>query len=186
MFLVYKSILFWNCRGAESKEFLRHAWELIRVHKLDVLIIAEPRISGDSADKVIRKLKFDEYIKVDARYFSGGIWIMWRSTIGEVQIFDRAGQFISVLIKNGNGLKWALTVVYASPTPSIRELFWKYLIEFEDFDFIPWLLIGDFNQILSSFEKQRTGECMKDGIFCEVMTQEFDRFGSYGLSVYLD
>lgn len=56
LLLFFMSVLFWNCRGAGSKEFLRHARELVSIHKVDMLIIVEPRISGNNADKVIRKL----------------------------------------------------------------------------------------------------------------------------------
>ncbi|XVF28490.1 hypothetical protein REPUB_Repub15cG0033500 [Reevesia pubescens] len=110
--------------GAGSLDFLRHVRELIRAHRVNILIIVEPRISGSNADRVIRKLKFDGVAKVDARGFSGGIWVLWKAT------------------------------VYASPTPSVRELFWNYLANLHTFDSLPWLLVGDFNQILSSSEKQ--------------------------------
>ncbi|XVF27194.1 hypothetical protein REPUB_Repub14bG0086100 [Reevesia pubescens] len=128
------SILFWNSRGAGSLEFLRHAKELIRVHIVDILIIAEPRISGVTADKMIGRLRFDAFTKVDAQGFSG---------------------------------------VYASPTPSTRELLWNYLFEFQSFDSMPWLLIDDFNQILSGLEKQggRPKPTARMKPFMEIMTK---------------
>ena len=97
------------------------------MYKVDVLMLVEPRISGEVADKVIRKLCFDDHTKVDANGFSGGIWILWKSSIGKIQVLETNGQFISVSVTNGDGKNWFLTVVYASPTPSIRELLWAHL-----------------------------------------------------------
>ncbi|XVF08056.1 hypothetical protein REPUB_Repub06bG0192700 [Reevesia pubescens] len=148
------SVIFWNCRGAGSSDFLSHAKELTRWHKLDMFIVAEPRISGLAADKMIRKLQFDNYSKIDAQGFSGGIWILWRSSIGTVQVLDKFGQGLSILINNGQGFKLVLTAIYASPTPLMRECLWSYLSDLDGMDNVPWLLIGDFNQVISNSEKQ--------------------------------
>ena len=55
-----------------SPEFSMNVREFIRVHKIALLIIAEPRISGAKADKVIRNLHFDGHTKVDAQSFLRG------------------------------------------------------------------------------------------------------------------
>ncbi|XVF35202.1 hypothetical protein REPUB_Repub18cG0125100 [Reevesia pubescens] len=90
-------------RGAGSGKFRRYVKELIRVNKVDLLIIVEPRVSGNTADKVIRELQFDSFTKVDAVGFSGGLWILWKNSIGSV---------------------------------------------------LPWVLLGDFNQVGANAEKQ--------------------------------
>ncbi|XVF06483.1 hypothetical protein REPUB_Repub06bG0052200 [Reevesia pubescens] len=135
------SVIFWNYRGAGGSDFMSHAKELIRLHKLDMFIVAEPRISGLATDKMIRKLHFDNYSKIDAQGFSSGIWILWRSSIETVQVLDKFGQGLSILINNGHGIKWVLTAIYASPTSLIRERLWSYLTELDGMDNVPWLLI---------------------------------------------
>ena len=67
------SIFFWNVRGAASKSFLRNSREYIKTHRPYFFIVAEPRISGLTADNQIAKLGFPHHIKTDARGFSGGI-----------------------------------------------------------------------------------------------------------------
>lgn len=59
-----------------------------------MFIVVEPRISGDKADKVIRKLRFYHSYKVDARArgFEGGILIFWNEDLGSVQGFEKSSK----------------------------------------------------------------------------------------------
>ncbi|XVF22870.1 hypothetical protein REPUB_Repub12eG0208500 [Reevesia pubescens] len=148
------SVIFWNTRGAASSTFLAHAKDLISLHRPDMLILVEPRISGNKAERVIRRLGFDEATRVYAVGFSGGIWILWNTSFGRVQILSKTQQFITLLVDDKLGFSWAITAVYASPIPAVRDTFWQFMRDFDELDNISWLLIGDFNQILSSDEKQ--------------------------------
>ncbi|GLT94094.1 hypothetical protein SLE2022_118530 [Rubroshorea leprosula] len=146
------TVLFWNVRGAASKGFLRTAQELIKKHKPDIFIIAEPRISGTTADDRINDMRFDEFVKVDARGFSGGIWVLWNRTVGDITILDCFSQAITLLVKQAHRDPWLLSAIYANPVPTIRESLWQHLEQFTYTDGLPWLLLGDFNQIISSDE----------------------------------
>ncbi|XVE93925.1 hypothetical protein REPUB_Repub01dG0236100 [Reevesia pubescens] len=141
-------------KGAGSVKFKRYVKELIIVNKVDLLIIVEPRISGETADKVIKQLGFDGFAKVDAVGFSGGIWVLWKNSIGTVQVIAKESQILTVIINGAMGKKWGLSAIYASPTPLNRTLLWSYLKTFDAFDNMPWVLIGDFNQICTDSEKR--------------------------------
>lgn len=119
-----------------------------------MFIVVEPRISGDKADKVIRKLRFYHSYKVDARArgFEGGLFLFWNE--GSVQGFEKSSKFISFIINQKDSHPWALTAVYASPVPTTRELLWNSLTQFDEFDGIPWMLVGDF---FHSYDKQGGG-----------------------------
>ena len=45
-----------------------------------------------------------------------------------------------------------LRIGYASPIPLVRTHLWKYLVEHKERVSSLWLLMGDFNDILSPFE----------------------------------
>jgi len=45
------------------------------------LAIAEPRISGKKADKVIEQLKFDSCFRIEAQGRLGGLWLLWNKGI---------------------------------------------------------------------------------------------------------
>ena len=47
---------------------------------------------------------------------------------------------------------WVCSAIYASPTPTARGELWDYLFNFNASIHDPWLLIGDFNEVLLSSE----------------------------------
>lgn len=51
-----ESILRWNCRGAASREFVCEMRELLGKFKPMVIILLEPKISGEAANGVCKKL----------------------------------------------------------------------------------------------------------------------------------
>ncbi|XVF24387.1 hypothetical protein REPUB_Repub13aG0123500 [Reevesia pubescens] len=71
-----------------------------------------------------------------------------------VQVLAKDSQILTVLITGATGIKWGLSAIYVSPMPVNRTCLWNYLKRFDVFDNMPWMLIGDFNQICSNSEKQ--------------------------------
>ena len=67
----------WNCQGTGNEMFRAHAYELHRRHRLDILIIIEPRIVDVRAQGVIDTLPYTHSQRVDPIGFSGGIWLLW-------------------------------------------------------------------------------------------------------------
>ncbi|CAL8136355.1 unnamed protein product [Prunus armeniaca] len=74
-------------------------------------------------------LGFTNHYIVNANGFSGGLWLLW----------------------NCNNL---LTVVYAHPCPGIRKFIWTYLDGVSDVAKLPWLVAGDFNEIIVDSKKK--------------------------------
>lgn len=63
-------------------------------------------------------------------------------------------QILNLLVKVGQQPSWLLSAVYASLKPSYRQDLWQYLSLLGCNLDLPWLLTGDFNQILTSLEKK--------------------------------
>ncbi|KAB2004985.1 hypothetical protein ERO13_D11G222914v2 [Gossypium hirsutum] len=63
-------IICWNCQGAASSKFSAILQNILRYHKLDILVSPEMRISGKKVDEVIRRTKFDCSFRVEAKGFS--------------------------------------------------------------------------------------------------------------------
>ncbi|XVF16538.1 hypothetical protein REPUB_Repub10bG0040500 [Reevesia pubescens] len=92
----------------EACPTIRQENDLLMMHKSLMAIFAEPRISGLKAEKVMRKLSFNNATRVDADGFSGGIWVLWKSEIGMVHVMEKSSQFITLFIDNNQGLRWAI------------------------------------------------------------------------------
>ncbi|KAI5655569.1 hypothetical protein M9H77_32756 [Catharanthus roseus] len=57
----------------------------------------------------------------------------------------------------GLDINWILTVVFASPHLKYRTESWDYISKIGAYIAVPWLLIGDFNQVLSHEYKMGFG-----------------------------
>ncbi|KAJ8420945.1 hypothetical protein Cgig2_023221 [Carnegiea gigantea] len=86
------SIMVWNCQGAASRLFLNTLAELLRRYASAILALVEIKVSGSSAESVCRKLNFNGLYKVDAHGFQGGIWVLWKTRIVDLQLVKSDNQ----------------------------------------------------------------------------------------------
>ena len=146
-------ICVWSVRGAGKKGFVRTIVDLRRIHQCQILAIFEPRISGDKALRVINKLGFSNSFVVDAEGFSGGIWLLWNITSVKLHVIASSRHSVTALVDD-NRKPWVLTVVYANPCVTTRRALWNYLDAIRNCFQLPWLVAGDFNEIVNSSEKR--------------------------------
>ncbi|CAL1407206.1 unnamed protein product [Linum trigynum] len=148
-------VFVWNCQGAGSRRFTRVFNEYKRRHRPQIVIIVEPRISGDRAKDVRQSLGFDKEFVVEAVGFSGGIWVLWNSTDICLSQVNAHAQFIHIQVEPAGvpGHKWLLTAVYANPAPMQRRVLWEALRELAEDQDQAWAIMGDFNSILRPEEK---------------------------------
>lgn len=59
---------------------------MLSTHRPDILVLLEPRISGDKADEVCKKLNFDEWARVESVGCNGGLWLFWRVSVLNVAV----------------------------------------------------------------------------------------------------
>ncbi|XP_048422575.1 uncharacterized protein LOC125469371 [Pyrus x bretschneideri] len=143
----------WNVRGAGGKPFSVTAKDLVRLNKVNIFAILEPRISGERAIEVIKGLGFSNYYVVDANGFSGGVWLLWNNEVVNLTVVACSSQTITAVVMDGQ-IQWMLTVVYASPCPRVRSHLWPYLDGVSAASKLPWLIAGDFNELIHSSEKK--------------------------------
>lgn len=145
------NILCWNCRGAKSREFLIGLKELRRNHKPMLIILLEQRISGMETDVICKKVGKPHWIRPDAEGFSGGIWLLWDEAEVQINLIHAHKFFVHAEVRNVGGINWLLTVIYASPKTTIQNHLWVSLEEMWIKG--PWMLVGDFNCVLRSGER---------------------------------
>ncbi|KAJ4838451.1 hypothetical protein Tsubulata_041033 [Turnera subulata] len=120
----------------------------------DMLIASEPRVSGDTAERVIASWGFDRSFRVEAHGYSGGIWALWRSGHDFVRVVGHGAGFIHLEICEPNRVPWLCTAVYANPDPQLKKECFEALLSFSQTVVRPWVLLGDFNEVTSAEEKQ--------------------------------
>ena len=141
----------WNYQGVGNEIFCDHAYELHRRHQPNMLIIIEPRIAKARAQVVIDTLPYTHFHRVDPIGYSRGLWMLWNeSPTFFVEIITRSEHSIHALIKvNSPSVSFLLTDVYALPQFHKRKFFCEYLQNLVLHVSLPWVLLGDFNDMIS-------------------------------------
>ncbi|XP_023926428.1 uncharacterized protein LOC112037832 [Quercus suber] len=151
---VKMNILIWNCRGALNPDFKRRVFEMVVNHCPSITVITETRVGGSRAEKIIEALPFDGFITTETIGYAGGLWILWRSEDAEVNLLSAIEQEIHATIKVcASNLSWLFTVIYASPRLAEWGILWSNIEKVGQLHNLPWLMIGDFNEILGGEDK---------------------------------
>ncbi|KAI9127554.1 hypothetical protein K1719_000547 [Acacia pycnantha] len=147
------SLLFWNVRGANNKALRRHIKSVCNGPKPSLVILVETKSSDESPFKPLASLGFDSMKSIPSVGFFGGMVMLWRSSSINVSIIEENRQFFLVLCELPDHSRFLLTSVYAIPHSNLRSVLWSKLKGMAAAINQPWLVIGDFNDILTSSER---------------------------------
>lgn len=78
--------------------------------------------------------------------------MLWKEEEVDLHVQTYSLNHINAHIPNGQ-IPWRLIGFYSQPEQHQKHKFWRFLWHLHLQDTIPWLCIGDFNEILSSEEK---------------------------------
>lgn len=116
IFLLFlMSLILWKSRGAGGKSFFRHAKDLIRVHQPTCFVIVEPRIYGNRARRIARRLMFSNFHIADPVGYAGGICICWDNRCIDLEVIFSSPQVVHAVVKRANAPDFLLSAIYASP-----------------------------------------------------------------------
>ncbi|KAF7818437.1 reverse transcriptase [Senna tora] len=146
------NILAWNARGAASADFQRAIMDLKNRHLPRVVFISETRVGGIRAENIIKSIGYDGFYKVDPMGYAGGLWLMWNSSFVKMDIHGESFQEIQATMEVSN-FRFLVSFVYASPIRDRRKVLWSNLMNLAEIHSMPWLICGDFNDVLSLDEK---------------------------------
>ncbi|GMI65482.1 hypothetical protein HRI_000217500 [Hibiscus trionum] len=104
--------------------------------------------------KVRRSYGFPNGIDVSARGRSGGLSLGWKGN-SSVSLQSFSVRHIDMVIEdNETSASWRFTGFYRAPEERHRAAAWDLLRRLSAMNDLPWLVMGDFNEILYSFEKE--------------------------------
>jgi hypothetical protein len=84
---------------------------------------------------------------------SGGLILFWKREI-QIDLIYSEPNFIDVRVLNGHDKMWRLTGIYGEPRWEDKYKTWDRMRELKQRSDLPWVIIGDFNEILFSTEKE--------------------------------
>ena len=98
-------------------------------------------------------LGFDNCFAPDRESRGGGIAFLWHKT-KSCTISNYSRNHIDVEVDDLRHGKWRLTGFYGFPEGSRRKDSWNLIRQLSNLSNLPWCIIGDFNDILTTTEKK--------------------------------
>lgn len=135
-------------------QFKKTIMDLVAWHSPILMVITETRLSGARVDEIIKGLTFDGVVVTDTIGFSGGIWMLWRSDLVQVDVHVAMEQEIHVLIRvRSQTFNWIINAFYVSPRFAKRCVLWDNLKMLASLHNLSRAVMGDFNELVSEEEK---------------------------------
>ncbi|KAI9070507.1 hypothetical protein K1719_047529 [Acacia pycnantha] len=150
-----QQIFFWNIQGACDKSLRRNLRLVWGKSVPDLLVLAETKCQNSSQFRCFESLGFDGLAVVPSVGRSGGLVATWRSNRVGVSVIRLERQYLHLRISLPGRPVFFFTVVYAVPSSFSKQVLWADLSSLADSISSPWVVAGDFNDIMLACE--RTG-----------------------------
>jgi hypothetical protein len=149
------SILCWNCRGLGNPRAVRDLCRLVKDKKPNLVFLIETKLRTAKLEKIRIRTGFNSAFGVDSVGRSGGLALLW-SEDSRVEIQNYSRRHVNALVSlSSSGPKWIFTGFYGNPEPWKRHESWSLLKFLSTSISLPWLCVGDFNEIMD--ESERSG-----------------------------
>lgn len=146
-------ILVWNCRGLVNTKTQRALINLVRQQRPSIIFLSETLASPGLIDTIRSQLGFDGGICSPWRPPARGLALFW---LNEVPVYLRHYSTQHIDIEVGilrSADVWRFTGIYGFVANTDRVLTWDLLRRLAAQSSLPWLVTGDFNEILSNVDK---------------------------------
>jgi hypothetical protein len=117
-----------------------------------VVFISETRQQITCVSNLRFRLGLNKSFVVDGQGKGGGPVLFWDDSIN-INILSYGYHYIDTLIWDAeHNVHWRGTFVYGEPRTHARGEMWELLKRLKPLYGAPWMLIGDFNEAMWSFE----------------------------------
>ena len=147
------SAICWNCRGLGNPCTVKALQKAVLEEDPILVFIIETKLVVSEMEDIKSKLDRQQGLVVPSIRRGGGLALLWRrSTKVDVQTFS-PHHIDAIVTEVHNNRTWRFTGFYEHPETSKREESWRLLEELSTRSNLPWLCMGDFNEILHLGEK---------------------------------
>ena len=147
-------VISWNCQGIGSPLTVEALKELRKSYDPQFLFLMETKNKEEKLEMLRRRNGFEKGVYVEPEGLSGGLAVWWKGQ-DEVKILGTCKNLIDMEIEEeGSGKQCRAFWVYGPTDFEERQEVWKLMWEKRRNIEIPWLCVGDFNDILYEYEKE--------------------------------
>ena len=147
------NILSWNGRGLGNLRAETVLSHLVRDKAPQVLFLMETKQIVDEMRRIQADLHYRSMLVVLCIRRAGGLAMLWKEEVS-LDIQTYSSNHIDAHIMTDPNSPWRLTGFYGRPEELRKHESWTYLRHLHSRDSLPWVCIGDYNEILKSEEKQ--------------------------------
>jgi len=117
-----------------------------------MLFLVETKQQDDYMRDLGVSLGFNDMCLVSPRGLSGGLAVLWQNHVS-VQVISHDVRLVDLHVEY-KSFNFYLSCVYGNPLPSERHHLWEKLQRISANRTGPWMMCGDFNEILQVSEKK--------------------------------
>ena len=144
--------LSWNCRGLGNRRVVEVLAELVRKQVPTILFLMETKLTDREMEPIKVELGFPSMLAVSCDNRRGGIALLWRSDV-IVYTQTYSPNHIDVRVHTHASPLWRLTGIYGHPEECRKTETWRLMRHLHARASLPWICLGDFNEILAFDEK---------------------------------
>lgn len=157
------SFIAWNCRGLGSPEAVDSLHDLVKQKTPALIFLTETKALTHEMMRVKRRLHFKNGVAVDPQGRAGGLAMLWDDTV-DITLRSMSKNHIDVLVNQEAHEQWRLIGVYGWPERSNKFKTWELLRSLHEQMDVPWMIMGDFNEVLYETEKNSRNPCDFDSV----------------------
>ena len=139
--------------------------------KIPISFLMEAKLVISKLDGIKEDFKRTQGLVVPSKGWSGGLALLWKEDL-KVDVQSYSDSHIDAIVGQGDdGQEWRLTGFYDNPETSKKEESWLLLKRLSRLNSMPWVCLGDFNELMNDGEKEggSARPVRQMEIFCKVI-----------------
>ncbi|XP_019178278.1 PREDICTED: uncharacterized protein LOC109173495 [Ipomoea nil] len=129
--------------------------DLVSGKKPDFVFLMETMVKRDHAERLRVRIGFEGLFYVDNVRNGGGLALLWKKN-NTATLLGYSKNHVDIEVRMSSGETWRMTCFYGFPKSSQRRESWELLKSLIEKSLLPWVVIGDFNDLLFQHEKRGT------------------------------
>ena len=151
------SAISWNCRRLGNPLTVNALQKVVLEKDPKLVFLMETKFVVSEMDGIKRNLERQQGLVVPSIKRAGGLALLWRNTL-QVDIQTYSPRHINAIVSEEQGTKkWCFTGFYGHSETGQREESWKLLENLSHRSDLPWICMGDYNEIMHAKEKEGGG-----------------------------
>jgi len=144
----------WNCQGLGTPLTVQNLRAMVAQERPNLILLMETKNKKSVVDRIKRTLNFQNSHVEEPKGIAGGMAVFWNTEM-EVEVEFSSQEMINMICSDyESNIKMRLSCIHAPNIYGERQQLWEKLRQLASSNTLPWVCMGDFNEILYYWEKR--------------------------------